>query len=251
MSKHQKQIRLNISAASAANAALGARAAEAENIAQESLAAGAEGAQVLANTSRLRSMGFHDLATYIEEASARAILRGGTTTLAFASFRDGFGPGLFDEIEDYKKGNEYQILEPQVPVFRSLLRRYAQGKVVLVRPGTPFFEEGAWIPEPDDPSGGPVVPRPGYPMRISEKNLIGGGWVWVRPRPGGGVQAVRFPFHRAAINGVKEVPGAVFSHKTREWQMEGDADASILLQMLQQVFDLKKWPSGDAPSATQ
>lgn len=230
--KHNKQIRLNLALGNAETAG------EAQGLASEALEPQVPGPRILAATSRLRALGHPELASYVEEASAKVVLRGASTTLALAQTHNGLGAGFFDEAEDLKRGKDYHVAQDTTPVFDKLLRQYCKGLVVYARPGTPFFPPGAWVPAPYDPSEGPAVLRKGCTaLRIGERRLVGGGWVWVRKRPEGGVASVRFPFHRAAIEVVKSVPGVVCCD--REWQMEGDADASLLLFLLKDVFALQ------------
>lgn len=251
MTKHNKQIKqhaaVDAAAAAAADAAAASREAEAIALAQEALSPQCGGAGTVGRISALQSMGYRKLAEYVTESAAKAVIRPANTELALAHVRDSIGPGFFDEAESIKKGADYQIPEAVAPLFMKLMRQYAPDAVVSVRPGTPFFPQGAWVPgeQTEEEARRPAILREGcVPLRILGNLLAGGGWVWVRPRPEGGIASIRFPFHRAAINTVQAVEGAVFSRDKREWSMAGGADATVLLDELMDVFKLEEVPDG-------
>lgn len=248
MNKYAKKCRDLAAQDVAAKPELGPGQAEAEKRADEALDARGNPQVVLDSLRWLAGSGFRSLYDFAADKVAKIILRPASESVALAQAREGIGAGFFDEAEDLRTPQkDYRIDGPEVAAaFGQMLRQYAPACVVAVRPRTPYFEEGAWVPGPRQPQDvGPAIPRPGcVPVKITGL-LPGGGWVWVRRRPGGGIQAIRFPFHRATIESVKEVPGAAFSHATREWSMKDGSDATILFLMVKQVLpleDLSKVP---------
>lgn len=245
MSKHVTKCQVAAELDASGKEDLAPHVEEAAGRANESLLPRAPPQQVLDHLSWMRAMGFSNLYGLVAEKVAKVILRPNGTQGALANARDGIGPGFFDEAEDLRTpSKEYAVHTAQVAqsVCR-MLRQYAPDCIVYARPQTPFFAPGAWLPGPPHPEDvGPAIPRPGCtPLRIT--GLIrGGGWVWVRRSPSGGVLAVRFPFHRAAIETLREVSGSEFSTTRREWCMKDGSDAAILLAVLRQVIPTEDLP---------